>query len=147
MDIKLPEITLPAFLWYILPGLTFILAAIALPMLLAKPSLLVEVSSLSGMVAIFVVALITGFLMDSLKLYRFELSYANRKSHFLSDLATQLGTTKERMEPLMDALRSTLAERDTFGRAVVFSHSRWVMLSHSAKCFYAFAGVWGCLAL
>jgi putative hydrolase of HD superfamily len=142
MELKIQQITLPAFLWYVLPGLNFLLAAVVLPAILIDPSSIFGNSSLGDIAIALLIALVAGFVMDSLKLYKFETHHRTKKSNFLSDIAKQLGAEWEQMEPVLEALRTALPARDAFGRVVAFSHSRWVMLRHSAISFYAFAAIW-----
>lgn len=142
MDFKLQEITLPAFLWYILSGLNFVLAVVAVPILLLNPKLLLHVSSVGGVVFVLLVALVAGFVMDSLKLYSLGNKHKKKKIDFFSRLAKELGATEENVAVLIDALRMGLPEHGSLGRAVAFNHSRWVMMTHSAKCFYLLAGLW-----
>jgi len=147
MDFKLQEITLPAFVWYILPGLNFVLAVVAVPILLLKPSLLLQVGSLGGVVFVVLVALVAGFVMDSLKLYALRSGHQDKKEVFFEKLASELGISGQHVATMMDAVRMGLPERGSLGRAVAFNHSRWVMMTHSAKCFYALAVIWAVIAI
>jgi putative hydrolase of HD superfamily len=147
MDFKLQEITLPAFLWYILPGLNFVLAVIVIPLLLLNPNLLLAASSVGGLVLALLLALVAGFVMDSLKLYALGNQHEDKKDDFFNRLAQGLGTTRDQAAVLIDALRMGLPEHGALGRAVAFNHSRWVMMSHSAKCFILLAILWCVIAI
>lgn len=143
MDIELKEITLPAFLWYILPGLNFVLIVVALPLVLIEPSLLGQLDSIGGAVLALLVALVTGFVMDSLKLYAWGLRHEKKSLGFFQELADALGLEDEReAKVLIDPLRLGLPDRGALGRAVAFNHSRWVMMTHSAKSFFIGAILW-----
>ena len=147
MDFKLQEITLPAFLWYILPGLNFVLAVIAVPVLLLDPALLLQLGSLGGAVLVVLLALVAGFVMDSLELYALRSGHALKKRAFFEHLGRELGMSGDHARTLIDAVRMGLPERGALGRAVAFNHSRWVMMTHSAKCFYMLAIVWFFIAI
>jgi hypothetical protein len=142
MDVKLQEITLPHFLWYIIPGLNFIAVDLFLPIFLMEPSLLKNIASIGGIVIIFLCALVSGFIMDSLKLYQFTVGYAERKEKGFKKLSDELGLDRRTTKLIFDAIRIGLADRGPLGKAVAFDHSRWVMINHTSKCFYLFAIIW-----
>lgn len=147
MDLKLQEITLPSFLWYLLPGLNFVFAVVAVPILLFNPNLILQVDSLGGIAFVALLALVAGFVMDSSKVYSLRCGYNKGRKTFFNNLSRELGTSEESISALIDAIRLGLPERGSLGRAVAFNHARWVMMTHSASSFYILAIVWFIIAI
>lgn len=142
MNINFEEITLPAFLWYILPGLNFIGVDVFFPLVLLQPSSLAALKSLGGAVGVFAAALVAGFIMDSLKLYRFSLGYKASRQNFFAAIAKELQMSSEDAESIFDAIRLAIREKGALGKAVAFDHSRWVMVNLTSKCFYFLGTIW-----
>ncbi len=151
---NLKDITLPAFLWYILPGVNAVFLLIVVPVLVLDFDLAQRVLSWSSVMGYLMSALVIGFMMDSMKLYQFTFGYKQEKRAFFVKLAHAvdgdlMGPTENDEEAyhrgkLVFALLrlSTKVEKNTFPS---WEHSRWVMVNHTSKVAFAAALVWGCL--
>lgn len=142
MDIKLNEVTLPAFLWYVLPGLNFICLVVLLPVLFVRPSWAAPIQSLGGVAAIILAALVCGFIMDSLKLYRLTPGYSRIRTQFFKEIAEALRVDQAKAVDYFDAIRVGISKWGSLGEAVAFDHSRWVMINLTSKCFYLLGALW-----
>ena len=105
MDLKFQEITLPVFVWYVMPGLNFVLTVIVLPILLIEPRSLSAFGNLGGGFLFLLLAVVLGFIMDSMKLYQLDRSYRNESPDFFRRIAEGLSTSEKAARELIDALR------------------------------------------
>jgi hypothetical protein len=142
MDLKFREISLPFFLWYILPGLNFIGINIILPILLLNPKAFTEYISISNVLSVVLAALVVGFIVDSLKMYQFTIGYKQTKTSFFSTIAQQLEIKSKEVEVIFDVIRGLSREKEALSEAIATEHSRWVMINHTSKAFYLFAIEW-----
>ena len=146
-DLKLPQITLPDFLWYVVPGFNFLAIVAVLPIALANPILLLQLSTVGGIIIVFTLALAVGFLLDSLKLYQYSFGYQKRRSVTFQTLSAELGLGEEETKSAFEVIRFGLLEGGTLGKAIAFEHSRWVMINHTSKCFFFFCIIWTCVGI
>ena len=142
MEIKLTDLTVPTFLWYILPGVNVIAVDVLFPMLLLEPQQLTKLESLGGVVLLGVAALAIGFIMDSFKLYQLSWQYKSIHDSFFVDLGNKLDVSTERAHIAFGAFRILIQEKGPLGESVVFDHARWVMINLTSKCFYVLAVIW-----
>jgi hypothetical protein len=144
MNIK--EISLPTFIWYVLPGINAIFFLVVLPITILDFELLANSFSWITVVGWLMGGLIIGFLMDSMKIYKFTYGYRKLKDRFFKDLAKAVGGNEgDRnvgrnifvvMRLMMDE------EKNLFP---FWEHSRWVMINHTSKTAFLAVILWGYL--
>jgi hypothetical protein len=152
---NLKDITLPAFLWYVLPGVNAIFFLLVLPTVTLDFEFLSKSMSWTSVLGYLTAALVIGFLMDSMKLYKFTWGYSRAKRAFYLQLAS---AARGNLAPVPDTTANERLGKSIF-RLVRFSmgkegtifplweHSRWVMANHSSKLAYASSAMWAYLLL
>jgi hypothetical protein len=133
---------LPFLVWYVLPGLNLITFCIAIPALVLNLHGAAAAFSVDDLVGAAVIALIIGFVMDSVKLYRLTPRYRSQKSAFHARLGTALEIDQEDVGKIFEIVRSDVRAQEPLDRTVELDHSRWVMINHTSKTFFLAAGVW-----
>jgi hypothetical protein len=141
-ELVLKNITLPYFLWYLIPGLNFLIIAVILPVGLIHPSLLADIATASGLIIVAALAVTVGFLFDSLKIYQWTFGYQARRRVTFDAVLSQLGLNRDEAGMAFEVIRVGLPEGGNLGRALALQHSRWVMINHTSKCFFLFCLIW-----
>lgn len=114
MSISVERIRLSFFVWYILPGLNFLVVDVLVPLVVLSPGTVLLLGADFGhFVLLGVSALVVGFVMDSLKLYQFTWGYAKKKAEFLDKLGSILDVGQPEAERVFPAIRG-LARQDPY---------------------------------
>jgi hypothetical protein len=142
MDIQLRGVTLAFVLWYVLPGLNFLVINILLPLALLNPDKFADYSSVGSLIVLLGAALVVGFVMDSMKLYQFTRGYGKKKAMFFRDLGDKLSVSSDRAREIFNSIRGLASQNGSGSENLSLEHSRWVMMNHTAKCFYLLAATW-----
>lgn len=142
MDIKFRGVTLAFVLWYVLPGLNFLVINLVLPIAILSPDTLARYSSLANLIVLASAALVVGFVMDSLKLYQFTLGYSHKKAEFFKELGRQMSISSQRAREVFDSIRTLAHDKGPMYENISLQHSRWVMINHTSKCFYLLFVIW-----
>ncbi len=142
MNIK--DVTIPAFLWYILPGINAICFLFVMPIFIIDSNLIKDRITVSSVLGWLLGGLIIGFLMDSMKLYKITFGYRSMKRRFMSELSRaifeQSDASGELGQQVFRAMRLLLGkEQNPFPS---WEHSRWVMINHTSKVAYTATCFW-----
>ena len=150
---NLKDITLPAFLWYIMPGINAIFFLVVVPAAVVDFDFLQKGLSWASVLGSLAAALVIGFLMDSMKLYQFTRGYKQAKKRFYLQLASasqglvetaeDTADNSERGKTIFRLVRLSMGKDG--GIFPLWEHSRWVMVNHSAKLAYAACVFWAYL--
>lgn len=144
MNIK--EISLPTFIWYVLPGINAVFFLIILPVAILDFELLTNSISWTTVVGWLMGGLIVGFLMDSMKIYKFTYGYRELKDRFFIDLADKVGgdeSGREAGKKIFITMRLLMDEEKNL--FPFWEHSRWVMINHTSKAALIAVILWGYL--
>lgn len=142
MDIKIQEITIPTFLWYVVPGINFIAFDITFPIIAANSKLINGFDTVGAVLAIFIISIIIGFIMDSAKLYQYTFGYKKRHKEFFEKAAQMASIEVKELMIFFESIRVGSPTKGSFGKALAFEHSRWVMINHTSKCFFLLGIIW-----
>jgi hypothetical protein len=133
---------MPFLVWYVLPGLNLLTVCVAIPVLVLNLHRAAAVFSVSDLVGAAVLAIVIGFIMDAVKLYRVSPGYQAQKRAFHARLGIALGVKQEDVAKVFDIIRADVRAQDPSSRTVELDHSRWVMINHTSKTFFLGAAVW-----
>lgn len=139
---KFEEISLPFFVWYILPGLNFIGINIALPLLIINPTAFSEYASVGSVLGVVVAALVVGFVVDSMKIYQFTFGYKRKKEEFFKSIGEKLEIDPPTARLIFEDIRLLAKNKDTFSDVVELEHARWVMINLTSKAFFLLSAEW-----
>jgi hypothetical protein len=144
MDLPLEKVSLPFFLWFVLPGLNCCLVNVALPMVIYRPDVVTGINGAGNAVAILFMSLTLGFVIDSLKLYQFTIGYRGTGDVFFRNLSQALygehAAYKSEVKAVdFELIREIIKANQAFASPVSIEHSKWVMISITSKLFFIFA--------
>ena len=146
MPIELERLTLPFALRYLLPGITFVLINVVVPISLFRPQWFGSLS-LSHVILISALSLVASFLMDALHVQKWSPWYAQSKTRFFSDLARTLGIRLDEADEAFHYAQGLVRVSGTHWSYIDFAHARWLMINHAGKSFLCLAAVMTCLSL
>jgi len=133
---------MPFLVWYVLPGLNLLTFCIAIPAVVLNLHRAAAVFSVDDLIGAAIMALVVGFIMDSVKLYRFSPRYGLQKQEFEARLGHALEIDKADVRNIFEIIRSDVRAQDPSSSTVELDHSRWVMINHTSKTFFLAAAVW-----
>ena len=133
---------MPFLVWYVLPGLNLLTFGIAIPAIVLNLHGAAAVFSVDDLIAAAIMALVVGFIMDSVKLYRFSPGYGLQKQEFEARLGQALEINRTAVRNIFEIIRSDVRAQDPSASTIELDHSRWVMINHTSKTFFLAAGVW-----
>jgi len=134
------KITIAHFIWYLVPGLAFELFLL-FPFFVLSPPLAKAIFTNLGPVGIVLVAIVLGFILDGLRLYRLRPKYDETKSKFFSDLLIILNASG--LDPYFVQSRVADLAREKNVSGIAIHHAIWIMHGHMSmlafleSCFWA----------
>ncbi|HAB51985.1 MAG TPA: hypothetical protein DCE80_07435 [Ignavibacteriales bacterium] len=118
------KITISHFIWYLVPGLGFILF-LFFPLLVFKPELTKLLFETVGPFGIIILGTILGFLLDGLRLYRFRPNYSKIREAFFSQLKSIINPA---LNPYFIQSHVDDVARSKSVTGLSFHHAIWIML-------------------
>jgi hypothetical protein len=118
------KLSLDQIVWYTLPGAMF-LFVVLFPVSIMYPNKIAYLFDNVGILGLFFIAIILGFLLDGLRLYRLRPQYMKIRSSFFDELKTAL-ESEQNPYYLLEYLHKLLNE--THYNTLRFYHSIWIML-------------------
>lgn len=140
---------MPFVVWYVLPGLNSLAICIVVPVAALNLRGAEGILSIENFLPAAISSVIIGFVMDSVKLYRWSPNYRAQKKKFHDRLGSALGIDGGDVPKVFDVVRADIRahKEDPGAGSIELDHSRWVMINHTSKTFFLGAAVWIGIAL
>ena len=142
MDFSVDAIT-KSLIWYIVPGLALVFFFF-FPFLILNPFYAKMFVINAGSFGITFLAIIFGFILDGLRLYRWRPRYADIKKSFFTNL---VDTTKMNLDPYYIQSRISDIAKQNKVAGLNFHHAIWIMHGHLSMLAFLEAVFWVLAAL
>ncbi|KWT78292.1 hypothetical protein ASN18_2897 [Candidatus Magnetominusculus xianensis] len=139
---KVEKNYIPLFIWYVLPGINALCLLVIFPILIINTMFIFNNMSLVSVIGWILSGLIIGFLMDSMKLYRYTYKYNETSDDFFCNLSLIIDGKADKVigRKIFGLLGFILRDEDK--HFPLFEHSRWVMINHSSKVAWLSCFIW-----
>lgn len=131
------KITISQLIWYFLPGL-YVVLIILLPIVGVDPKFAKPFFASIGPVGIITLALVSGFLVDGLRLYRLRPKYSKIKKEFFKTLSKRV----KKRDPYFVLDQTVIHARTNSSSEVRFNHSIWIMLGQMSFLTWVHTMAW-----
>lgn len=121
------KITIAHFIWYLVPGLALFFFLL-FPFLIINPLLAKSIAQNLGSVGIILLAIILGFMLDGLRLYRLRPNYNKNKDQFFLSLQQTIGLPN--LDPYFIQSHISDFARQKKITGIGIHHAIWIMHGH-----------------
>lgn len=141
----LESLPLPSLIRYGLTGMVAALLVFVSPYVLIEPSNMTKIASAEGVASLIFGGIVTGFILDAIKVYQFSPNYEDTKQKFFSNVAKIFDVPIDKARRLSS--RAVYLEQSNNGGHILFQHSRWVMITTSSAIFIFSATIYTFFAI